>query len=459
MDISKLKAAIQKIGVFKSYSSLVVPVAVGLLGVLLFIPAKLWSRGLVRQIKETSIMDGGDRVERLLRSTIAQSQLDEKRKHLDAQGRDANDILLLVKQGTQRQLLSDKIFPEPTDKSVLIFDEFGQGFCDAVRELITRLSAGECPTKAEIESSSKKGAGSRREKLSYRYDIKLKGVVTAAIIDALCREKAEAASVYANPANLGGYEHWQEYKYSGWKKAIEDCWYSQLGYWIIEDVVDTIDVLNSGSDSVYTSEVKRLLSVSFVRKKGGVRRVTASSTREDRDDDLPRYVFSKKDGLAEPCTGRMTDDKDDIDIVHFDVVVVVDTRAISRFMRELCSAKEHEFKGWGGEQPESVNSLGYKHNQITILEYKIASVGTGAAAHEHYRYGEDAVAELHLTCEYVFSKSGYEKIKPDVVKEAIAELLKKRAEEEARSKKRGLRSGASTTAPGINMPSQKDLLD
>ena len=87
--------------------------------------------------------------------------------------------------------------------------------------------------------------------------------VDLAIVDILCKDKAKSAHIYANPADMGGYEFWEKYKYPGADEAIQDCWYYQLGYWIIEDIFQTIEAMNSASNSILTSPVKRLLRTSF----------------------------------------------------------------------------------------------------------------------------------------------------------------------------------------------------
>jgi hypothetical protein len=86
-------------------------------------------------------------------------------------------------------------------------------------------------------------------------------------------------------------------------------------------------------------------------------------------------------------------------------------------MQQLCSAKQHKFRGFSGEEQEQV----FKHNQITVLESNIRSIDREDATHNLYRYGEDAVVVLDLICEYIFDKNGYDEIKPELVKE----LLKK----------------------------------
>ncbi len=413
MDVSQVKDLVQKLSVLKNYSSLLVPVIIGLVGVLLFVPTQLMSSKLKKQMAAESISIG-KRVQSLSKNAVARNQWEVEQEYQQAYKKDANQTALLAKQSTQRQFLSYKIFPEPKDTSALIFEEFGQQFRDEVEMLITRINARDCPTDAELARSLQSSTLSRSRRgmgrgMGRRSSYRGSGEVEATITDVLCREKAESASVYANPADLSGYEFWKEYEYIGMDEAVKDCWYWQLAYWVIEDVVDTIGAMNSGSNSVFTSPVKRLLTASFIMSDMRLRGRGVGDRR-------PSYVLSSMDGLTEPCTGRFSDV--DIDVVHFDVVVVISTKAILSFMQQLCSAKQHKFRGFSGEEQEQI----FKHNQITILESNIRSIDREDITHNLYRYGEDAVVELDLVCEYIFNRNGYDEIKPESVKiESVSE--------------------------------------
>jgi hypothetical protein len=412
MDISKFKDLIQRLSFLGNYSSLILPVIIILVAVLLFIPTQLMSSKLKKRVENESISIG-KRVQSLSESTVSRNQWEVEQEYQQAYERDANQTALLAKQSSQRQLLSYKIFPKPKDTSTLIFKEFGQRFRGGIDKLIAQANALDCPTDAELQRnlqgsslpSSRRGLDWSMEK--GRSDLRL-SEVDATITDVLCREKAQSALVYANPADLSGYEFWEEYEYTGMDTAVEDCWYWQLAYWIIEDIFDTIDALNSGSNSVFTSPVKRLLDVSFAASDKG----TGGKAAAVR----PSYVLSIEGALTEPHTGRFCND--DIDVVHFNVVVVVSTKAVLPFMQQLCSAKQHKFRGFSGEEQEQV----FKHNQITVLENNIKSIDRKDTAHNLYRYGEDAVVELDLICEYIFNKNGCDEIKPESVKKSLKKV-------------------------------------
>ena len=400
MDVSKLKDIIRKLGFLKNYSSLLVPVVIAVVGVLLFIPTKLMSSKLKDRMADESVSIG-QKVRSLSGSAVVRDQWQVEQEYQQAYRTDANQIALLVKQSSQRELLSYKIFPEPKDISTLIFKEFGQQFRGSINQLIADVDARDCPTETELQRHLQRSSATRS---SRRVSLSIMSAVDAAITDVLCRERAESARFYVNPADLDGYKFWEQYEYAGMEEAVRDCWYWQLGYWIIEDVINTIDAVDSGSSSVFASPVKRLISVNFT--PGG-----RTIGKKSADIEKPSYVRTITDGFAESYTGRLSDK--DVDVVHFNVVVVVSTDAVLSFMKELCGAKEHKFRGFSGNEPEERI---FKHNQITILESTIRPIDREDKAHLFYRYGEDAVVELELICEYIFNKAGYGEIKPEAVK-------------------------------------------
>lgn len=427
MDISNLKDIVRKLGILKDYSSLVVPAVIALVGVFIFTLTLLMGSKFKDEITKRSIPLGITIKSLSKEDAVSSGQGQEEKKYQDDYEEDATRIALLAKRSSRRELLSYKIFPQTKDSSTLIFEEFGQQFRNSIDGLLTRVNALDCPTDAELDRSLRSSSGPRRS--GRRRRTRLSGrlsEVDATIKDVLCQEKAESASVYTNPADLSGYEFWEEYEYPGVEEAVEDCWYWQLAYWIIEDVIDTIEVCNAWSSSVLTSPVKRILDVSFVKTTGEKRRM--KKAKRKTSSDRPRYVLSLEEGFTESCTGRFSND--DVDVVHFNVAVIADTKAVLLFMKELCSARRHKFKGFLGEDQEQ----NFKHNRITILESDIGAIDREDEAHNLYRYGEDAVVRLDLICEYIFNKSGYDEIKPESVKKSL-----KQPEEKTRGRRQSRR--------------------
>ena len=470
MNIPNFKDVLEKLSVFKNNLSLLLPIVIGLIGILLFIPTQLMSSKLEKEIDTNSIAVG-ERVQRETDNAVPSDgwRLEQARQQEHA--KDANEIAILAEQTTQRELISYDIFLNPNISSTLVFQEFGEKYRKAIDELIIRTNAGDYPTEAEIEQGIEKsavnsrlrrgrpgmmgqpggmmgrpggmmgrpggmmgrpggmmglspyggrmGAGSR----GTMGRSMMMGELEIMVIDEICRERAKSISVYANPAGLSGYDFWGDYKYDvKLEKAVEDCWYFQLAYWINEDIFDTISTVNSDYENVLTAPVKQLERISFtmgLRRPGAGGRIFTGrrrqrSSRTERDEvDKPIYVLSKDDGLTESCTGRFSNDANNIDVIHFNVAVVLNIKSVLPFIQELCSAKEHKFKGFSGEEPEQT----FKHNQITVLETKFRSVEDDP--YSLYDYGEDTVVELDLICEYILNKKGYEEIKPETVKETL----------------------------------------
>ncbi len=430
MEIPGFKAIIQKLSVFRHNSSLLVALIIAVVAIVLFVPTQLISSRLQKQVADGSVAQG-KRVQSIISvDAVPSEQWKEEQKYQQSYAEDANQIKFLAEQSTQRELLSYKIFPEPIDTSALIFEEFGERFRTGVEELISRINATDCPSDAEIERSlqstsmrSRFGSGGPTLRRSFSYSgyfRRSRGMMSdidATIVDEICREKATSASVYAHPADVSGYEFWREYQHPGQDEAVEDCWCWQLGYWVIKDAIDTIAAMNAGSDSVLTSPVKRLINISFILKDKmyGRRRPMRQGLRTRRSlEDKPSYVLSVQDVLAKPCTARFSND--DIDVIHFNVTVLVSADAVLPFMQQLCSAKEHKFRGYPfGDGPEQT----FKHNQMTILESNIQPIEPEGLEHADYRYGEDAVVELDLICEYIFNKAGYDKVMPQLIKDEL----------------------------------------
>jgi len=234
MDVSGFKDLISKLSFIRNYSSLLLPAALTLVALLLFIPTQLISGKLKEQITDESISLGKE-VQSQSRSAVPSShQWEMERDYQQARERDASRIMLLARQSTQRQLLTYKIFPRPKDISALIFEEFGREFRNAVERLIAGINGRDCPTDAELErslQSSSTHSPSWQGSLPMVSPRRLSNwssatlsKVDAAIKDVICRQKAESASVYVNPFDLSGYEFWGNYEYAGMDEAVKDCW-------------------------------------------------------------------------------------------------------------------------------------------------------------------------------------------------------------------------------------------
>ena len=359
--------------------------------------------GSLKQKADRESVPMGNQVREMLKKLPAAGQAEVEKQYQDAYQQDANLIKLLSVESSQRELLSYDIFPQPKDTSTLLFTRFGAKFRQGVEGLIAKVRGGDCPSAEELNAARQTGKSPGFLGLSGA------GGASSRIVEEICHARAKSVSIYANPETVSGYDFWKAYQYSNMDDSVKDCWFWQVGYWIIEDVFSTAGAMNAGSSSVLTSPVKRVEQVGFVRPEA-LLNAGAATTSQER----PKYVNKPDEQLTESFTGRISNEN--IDVVHFSMVVVLSSKAIIPFMRELCSAKEHRFMGFTGQEPAKV----FKHNQITILESRVKLVDLTSADHRYYRYGSDSVVEVELVCEYIFNKKGYDAIKPESVKNPAA---------------------------------------
>ncbi len=456
MNLPNFKTILQKLSVFKNNVSLLVAVIVAVVGGLLLIPTQLMSGALKERVQQESITNGARKIDALMKDAVPPDQYKKEQELQKAHAEDANAVDLLAEETTKRELLSYDIFPEPDPNagfSAMVFQVFGQRYRSGIDAFVARVNGRDCPSTTEIQRgledasssmrSSRTGSSmmmedyamtsSPRGNMAGLYGGAM-GSVQRMIVDEMCVDRAKSVTVYVNPLNVAGYEYWGTYTYDvNMVDAVKDCWYHQLGYWVIEDIFQTIETMNSGYDSVLTAPVKRFLNITFTmglnrpRSGGGgvfrgfrgARRTTSQVAGQQKANaDTPFYVLSESEGLTEPCTGRFSKPDGDIDVIHFSATFVVSTRDVLAFMQALCSGKKHQFKGYpkGQDPPQS-----FEHNQITILESKMAAPSLNDMTNRYYRYGQDNVVELDLVCEYIFNRKAYDSIKPESVKKTIAE--------------------------------------
>lgn len=427
MDTSKIKESLsgitQNLGFLKDYSSLVLPVIILFAAVIIFLITPLVVGGKLQEQMQNESVDLGEDIERAVRNAVPKEQWKIEKEYQDAHAKDANTIEKIVDYSCKRELLTYDIFPELTDESTFIFEEFGRIYRNALEELSDRVRGKQCPTQAELDKYLKNadkgmsagGFGDFARTRTSRSGSSDSSSVKERIKDALCLQKASTAGVYLDTSELPGYDFWEKYEYVGLEEALKDCWYWQVAYWITEDVVSTINSINSEYSNVISAPVKRLLKVSF------------GSGSSSQPGGRPVYVKSEGDGLVTSFTDKVSDDE--IDVIHFTVSVIIDNRDVIKFQKELCSAKKHTFKGFdGNQQPQT-----YSHNQITILDTRMLPVERDSSIHELYRYGKDnSLVELELICQYLFDKDGYYPVKPDPIKELLGESIKEETGERSR---------------------------
>jgi sugar-specific transcriptional regulator TrmB len=381
--------------IFKKNMPVIIPAAIAIVAIVLLVPTVMVRGKIKAKLSESANI--AREVDSALYEAVSSKQPEIAIKYQDLHQADANAIDALAQQTSQRELLSYKIFPDPNETSAQIFNEFKREYKETFANFVQDLKALDAPTDAEIRKQagaidvqSLTGAATDRKSSDEK------------IVELICRSRGESIPVYANPWVFGGYAYWDNWEFAGMALAIRDCWYCQMAVWIHQDVISSIKAINAGSGSVASSSVKRLLASNF------------SGGSKDIGRDVPVYVTERSGGLCQPWTGRKCDDR--IDVMHFTVSVIVRANDVLKFMKELCSEKEHKFAGFKGELPVQT----YKHNSITILSSSIEPVDRTSTEHKRYYYGQDAVVKLDLICEYIFNRQGYDVIKPQVILDEIS---------------------------------------
>jgi hypothetical protein len=167
----------------------------------------------------------------------------------------------------------------------------------------------------------------------------------------------------------------------------DQMWFAQMGLWIQEDIVNAIAALNndaarkvaSGDVFVEHMPVKRLEKVrilGYVKKDGAL---VFPSTESAQPSEL-RPTF----------TDRVGDDQ--IDVVRFTVVAIVDQRDLLRFIDAICRTNFYH---------------------CTHVEYVVAPAEPG------YLYGTAPVIRATLDFEGYFARKAYVDLMPP---EVLAQL-------------------------------------
>ena len=405
-------------GNLKKYTALLPSIIITIVALLLLLPTMLVGNNVKEKMiasKKTT-----QAVQMLSRNVPSKNDLPQLRIYMDRLEEDANRIKQIAIQSSRRDLITydHVIFPKPLDESTQIFTLFGGQYRSAIESLIKKMNAKDAPSDVEIRDAG--AAGGPRAAYGVNPVVKAEDPM----VDALCMTRAQEISVYANLSGFPWYAFWEKYVFFGKDQALEDCWDSQVAFWVYEDIVDTIIKMNGSTGQVSSSPVKRLMGVSFTGPVTTANPRTAErygamasgmSTR-----DIPNYVTATIPSffVANSPTARVSDK--DVDVVHFAVSVLVDSHSVLPFMKELCSEKPHVF--YPEFDPAKGQPINVHHNQITILKTDLKVVDKTDPEHEYYRYGKGAVMRLDLICEYLFNRAGYDLIKPEPVKKRLGQL-------------------------------------
>ncbi len=403
----------------KKYISLIIPTGIFIVAIVVIVLSSTTKKSLAEDIESSSLAQSSA-IKSLIRKTPPGKQYEQEKLYQDAYSKDAKRIKQLIKQSSLQSLINYNIFPKPEDTSRQLYVDFGKDYRQAIENLVKSINALDAPGEAAISEATRHMSNSAAKRTA-----KSKKNSENALVDTICRTRAESMHVYADPTIFKWYEFWDGYVYPGPEVALEDAWFSQLSYWVYDDVVATIRTMNANAECVYDAPVKRLVGIGFTKLADYETKQRRSSYA---NGDEAAYVWHESVQVlgVYPWSGRQCDD--DIDVIHFSVAVVADSKYVIPFMKELCSQKEHKHReGYLADGKENT----YIHNQITILQSETEPIVRSDEGHDNYRYGDDAIVKVHLICEYIFNRNGYDSIKPQSVK-----ILLGQAEEEDNKKKK-----------------------
>lgn len=407
---------------FKKYTALLPSIGIVIVALLLFFPTLMVGKGVKEKMKQSG--NDAKKVRSLLGDVPSEDDPEQIKRYMDQLEEEATQIETRMTRSSQRELISYDVFP-PISTSSQLYTEFGTKYRQAIESMVKDMNAKDAPSESEITAQTGGKARPTRSRTA--------GQSAAAeidpMVDALCLTRSQEIAVYTHPSLFAWYEFWDDYDFQGENQALEDCWDSQVAFWIYSDIAETINKMNAGSQKVSSSPVKRLVGISFTDpvfdlgsgRNGSMRGRMGRGTTANRD--IPNYVTDPSLGLglnsnfvSAALTARKGDE--DVDVVHFAFSVLLDNRLAMAFAKELCSEKPHAFRTGFKADGELVQA---SHNQITILQSDISVVDKQAPEHELYRYGKGAVMQLDLICEYQFIRKGYDSIKPEPIKTRLGQ--------------------------------------
>ena len=381
----------------------------------------------LNELEQTCSAIGG-----LKRKLVHENELVQLKQNAELAEADLAKVLALVQDTSKRPLLSQDVFPRPKDaySAGYLYKKFAENYTNFVDQLRLSMGAGERPTEAErdaaIEQLVKSAAGGAGRSTTWNttnlfdkggaYGRRLSSEQRQMrkLIEELRRHKAENMKVYAPADAFCCYTYWRGQPELEMEAMIKESWLTQLATWIQEDVAQAITQMNAESGNVLTSPVKRLVAVRFAGESptGQATRVVGKSASPSRlaadqgegSEALPAYYdeAAAESEYTKAYTGRLSDEL--IDVVHFDVIVVMEDSRISDFINAL-------------QGPKVTGAGNYLRAQITVLGLTAQAVDLDSHAKDGYYYGSGALKRVVLPCEYFFFKKGYEPYKPSLFSE------------------------------------------
>ena len=233
---------------FKKYTALLPSIGIAVIAVLLFLPTMLVGWSVKEQMKD-SVRTAGT-VSSLLKDVPSKDMPQQVKRYMDHLEEEATQIETLAVESSMRELVSYDVFP-PRGTSSQLYVAFGKKYQAAVEAMVDSMNALDAPGDAEIRNQT--GTAPRQTMMELRPMARDETVNP--MVEALCLKRSQEISVYAHPSAFSWYDFWENYEFEGQRQALEDCWDSQVAFWIYQDIVQTISIMNEGSDKVSSSPV------------------------------------------------------------------------------------------------------------------------------------------------------------------------------------------------------------
>ena len=190
----------------KKYSALLIPIGITIVALVIFVFVFLSQRALGNNIESESLSPHGQ-IKSMMNKVPSARQAAEESSYQKQHEDDAGKIADLSKQSTQRELLSYKIFPAPKSTSSQLFVEFGNDYRAAIESFMEKMDARDAPTDIEIQNETGGGGSS----VGRVYGRGRKDDTQKALVDAICRRRAQESKVYSNPDLFKWYDCWKDY--------------------------------------------------------------------------------------------------------------------------------------------------------------------------------------------------------------------------------------------------------
>ena len=135
----------------KKYSILLIPVGIALVAVVFIVLTMMTSKSLAKDIQTGSVGPAGQ-ISSLLSKPVPVAQAKVEEEYQTEHETDAKGVALLGRQSSMRSLMRDDIFPEPTDTSQQLFDDYRKTFKDGIDGLLKSMNAVDAPDENDIKN-------------------------------------------------------------------------------------------------------------------------------------------------------------------------------------------------------------------------------------------------------------------------------------------------------------------